>query len=287
MKLMQMDESFLNRGVNEGFSGGEKKRNEILQMAVLEPKLAHARRDRLGPRHRRAAGRRRTASTACARRTRAIVLVTHYQRLLDYIEPDFVHVLSDGRILRTGGQVARARARAARLRLGASRRRAPHERRPAPPAVAALPRRVRSACARRWRGATRPARAPRIARASPSSAFRRRARKPGSTRACAASKRAGSRRCGRDQPRTPTPCRRRCRRTASCCVNGAASQPLPPAWPGFDVAVAPARGGRRRTAATAGRAAAPNASPRSMPRSTQARCCCRWPRGGRATTSCS
>jgi len=101
MKLMQMDESFLNRSVNVGFSGGEKKRNEILQMAILEPALAvldetdsgldidalrvvaHGVNTLRGP-------------------ERAIVLITHYQRLLDYIEPDFVHVLSGGKIVKSG-----------------------------------------------------------------------------------------------------------------------------------------------------------------------------------------
>jgi Fe-S cluster assembly ATP-binding protein len=101
MKLMQMDESFLNRGVNEGFSGGEKKRNEILQMAVLEPKLALLDETDSGL---DIDALRVVANGVNGLRApgRAIVLVTHYQRLLDYIEPDFVHVLSDGRILRTG-----------------------------------------------------------------------------------------------------------------------------------------------------------------------------------------
>jgi Fe-S cluster assembly ATP-binding protein len=101
MKLMQMDESFLNRGVNEGFSGGEKKRNEILQMAVLEPKLALLDETDSGL---DIDALRVVAAGVNAQRSpeRAIVLVTHYQRLLDYIEPDYVHVLSDGRILRTG-----------------------------------------------------------------------------------------------------------------------------------------------------------------------------------------
>jgi Fe-S cluster assembly ATP-binding protein len=101
MKLMQMDESFLNRGVNEGFSGGEKKRNEILQMAVLEPKLALLDETDSGL---DIDALRVVAQGVNSLRSpvRAIVMVTHYQRLLDYIEPDFVHVLSDGRILRTG-----------------------------------------------------------------------------------------------------------------------------------------------------------------------------------------
>jgi Fe-S cluster assembly ATP-binding protein len=101
MKLMQMDESFLNRGVNEGFSGGEKKRNEILQMAVLEPKLALLDETDSGL---DIDALRVVANGVNSLRSpdRAVVMVTHYQRLLDYIEPDFVHVLSDGRILRTG-----------------------------------------------------------------------------------------------------------------------------------------------------------------------------------------
>jgi Fe-S cluster assembly ATP-binding protein len=101
MKLMQMDESFLNRGVNEGFSGGEKKRNEILQMAVLEPKLALLDETDSGL---DIDALRVVASGVNSLRSpeRAIVLVTHYQRLLDYIEPDVVHVLSGGRILKSG-----------------------------------------------------------------------------------------------------------------------------------------------------------------------------------------
>jgi Fe-S cluster assembly ATP-binding protein len=101
MQLMQMDESFLNRGVNEGFSGGEKKRNEILQMAVLEPKLALLDETDSGL---DIDALRVVANGVNSLRgsDRAIVLVTHYQRLLDYIEPDFVHVLYDGRILRSG-----------------------------------------------------------------------------------------------------------------------------------------------------------------------------------------
>ncbi len=101
MKLMHMDESFLNRGVNEGFSGGEKKRNEILQMAVLEPKLAVLDETDSGldiDALKIVAG----GVNSLRHPDRSIVLVTHYQRLLDYIEPDFVHVLSAGRIVRTG-----------------------------------------------------------------------------------------------------------------------------------------------------------------------------------------
>ena len=101
MQLMQMDESFLSRGVNEGFSGGEKKRNEILQMAVLEPTLALLDETDSGL---DIDALRVVANGVNSLRApdRAVVLVTHYQRLLDYIEPDVVHVLSDGRILRSG-----------------------------------------------------------------------------------------------------------------------------------------------------------------------------------------
>ena len=101
MQLMKMDESFLSRGVNEGFSGGEKKRNEILQMAVLEPRLALLDETDSGL---DIDALRVVANGVNGMRdpSRAIVMVTHYQRLLDYIEPDFVHVLSEGRILRTG-----------------------------------------------------------------------------------------------------------------------------------------------------------------------------------------
>jgi Fe-S cluster assembly ATP-binding protein len=101
MKLLDMDPALLNRGVNEGFSGGEKKRNEILQMAVLEPRLAIL--DETD------SGLDIDALKAVAKGVnslrdpqRSIVLITHYQRLLDYVEPDFVHVLSGGRIVRSG-----------------------------------------------------------------------------------------------------------------------------------------------------------------------------------------
>jgi len=101
MKLMHMDESFLNRGVNEGFSGGEKKRNEILQMAVLEPTLSLLDETDSGL---DIDALRVVANgvNGLRRADRAIVMVTHYQRLLDYIEPDRVHVLSGGRILKSG-----------------------------------------------------------------------------------------------------------------------------------------------------------------------------------------
>ena len=102
MKLMRMDESFLSRGVNEGFSGGEKKRNEILQMLVLEPKLAVL--DETDSGLDIDALKVVAAGIASLRSPdRAIVLVTHYQRLLDHIAPNRVHVLGRGRILRSGG----------------------------------------------------------------------------------------------------------------------------------------------------------------------------------------
>lgn len=101
MALLGMDPKFLNRGVNEGFSGGEKKRNEILQMAMLEPDLAILDETDSGL---DIDALKAVAHGVNALRSpdRAIVLVTHYQRLLDYVEPDVVHVLSSGRILRSG-----------------------------------------------------------------------------------------------------------------------------------------------------------------------------------------
>ena len=102
MRLMQMDESFLSRGVNEGFSGGEKKRNEILQMLVLEPKLTLLDETDSGL---DIDALKVVANGVNSLRSpdRAVVLVTHYQRLLDYIKPDVVHVLADGRIVKSGG----------------------------------------------------------------------------------------------------------------------------------------------------------------------------------------
>jgi Fe-S cluster assembly ATP-binding protein len=102
MKLMQMDEAFLSRGVNEGFSGGEKKRNEILQMLVLEPALALLDETDSGLDIDALKVVAQGVNTLRAP-DRAIVLVTHYQRLLDHIRPDRVHVLARGRILRSGG----------------------------------------------------------------------------------------------------------------------------------------------------------------------------------------
>jgi len=100
-KLVELDDSFLSRSVNEGFSGGEKKRNEIFQMAVLEPDLALLDETDSGldiDALRIVAGGVNKLRSS----DRAIVMITHYQRLLDYIEPDFVHVLADGKIQKTG-----------------------------------------------------------------------------------------------------------------------------------------------------------------------------------------
>jgi Fe-S cluster assembly ATP-binding protein len=102
-KIVEMDASFMSRSVNEGFSGGEKKRNEILQMAVLEPRLAILDETDSGldiDALRVVAGGVNYLHNA----ENAVILVTHYQRLLNYIVPDYVHVLSDGRIAREGGK---------------------------------------------------------------------------------------------------------------------------------------------------------------------------------------
>ena len=99
--LLELDEALLKRSVNEGFSGGEKKRNEIVQMAVLEPKLAILDETDSGL----DIDALRTVSkgvNALRSPDRATIVVTHYQRLLDYIVPDYVHVLHEGRIIRTG-----------------------------------------------------------------------------------------------------------------------------------------------------------------------------------------
>ena len=103
IRLLEMDETLMNRPVNEGFSGGEKKRNEMFQMAVLEPKLAILDETDSGL----DIDALRTVSEGINRlrgQERAIILVTHYQRLLNYVVPDFVHVLADGRIVRSGGK---------------------------------------------------------------------------------------------------------------------------------------------------------------------------------------
>jgi Fe-S cluster assembly ATP-binding protein len=102
-KLVQLDAAFMNRSVNEGFSGGEKKRNEVFQMAVLEPRLAILDETDSGldiDALRTVAG----GVNALRSPERGMVLITHYQRLLDYIVPDQVHVMAAGRIIRSGGR---------------------------------------------------------------------------------------------------------------------------------------------------------------------------------------
>lgn len=103
MALLKMDQSFMNRAVNEGFSGGEKKRNEIFQMAVMDPKLALMDETDSGldiDALKVVAG----GANSLRGPDRAILMVTHYQRLLNYIEPDYVHVMLDGRIVKSGGK---------------------------------------------------------------------------------------------------------------------------------------------------------------------------------------
>ncbi len=102
LKLLEMDEKLMNRSVNEGFSGGEKKRNEILQLAMLEPKLAILDETDSGL---DIDALRIVAQGVNSMRSkdRAFLVITHYQRLLDYIATDFVHVLVDGKIARSGG----------------------------------------------------------------------------------------------------------------------------------------------------------------------------------------
>jgi Fe-S cluster assembly ATP-binding protein len=102
LKLLEMDEKLMNRSLNEGFSGGEKKRNEVLQMSVLQPKLAVLDETDSGL---DIDALRIVAHGVNAMRSpeRAMLVVTHYQRLLNYIRPDFVHVLVNGRIVRSGG----------------------------------------------------------------------------------------------------------------------------------------------------------------------------------------
>ena len=102
MKLVQMNEDLLNRSVNEGFSGGEKKRNEIFQMAILEPKLAILDETDSGL-DIDALKIVAEGVNSLRNENRAFILVTHYQRLLNYIKPDHVHVLNKGKIIRSGG----------------------------------------------------------------------------------------------------------------------------------------------------------------------------------------
>jgi len=101
--MVNLDPSFLKRGVNEGFSGGEKKRNEIMQMLMLEPKLALLDETDSGL-DIDALQTVANGVNALKHRDRSVVLVTHYQRLLNFIVPDYVHVLANGRIVKSGGQ---------------------------------------------------------------------------------------------------------------------------------------------------------------------------------------
>lgn len=103
MELLEMDKSFLSRSLNEGFSGGEKKRNEIFQMALMQPKLAILDETDSGL---DIDALRIVANGVNRLRSKdnAIILITHYQRLLEYIQPDFVHVLYRGRIVKSGGK---------------------------------------------------------------------------------------------------------------------------------------------------------------------------------------
>jgi Fe-S cluster assembly ATP-binding protein len=105
-RLVDLDTDFLKRGVNEGFSGGEKKRNEIMQMLMLEPKLCLLDETDSGldidALKVVADGINQLRSPE-----RSFILITHYQRLLDYVQPDFVHVLADGKIVKSGGRVRR------------------------------------------------------------------------------------------------------------------------------------------------------------------------------------
>ncbi|MHC4416606.1 MAG: Fe-S cluster assembly ATPase SufC [Planctomycetota bacterium] len=103
MKLVEMDERLLNRAINEGFSGGEKKRGEVFQMAVLEPRLAIMDETDSGLDIDALKIVAKGVNTLRGR-DRSIVIVTHYQRLLNYVVPDYVHVLLDGRIVRSGGK---------------------------------------------------------------------------------------------------------------------------------------------------------------------------------------
>jgi Fe-S cluster assembly ATP-binding protein len=101
IKIVDMDQSLLNRPINEGFSGGEKKRNEVFQMALLDPKLAILDETDSGldiDALKVVAG----GVNALRGKDRSMIVITHYQRLLDYIVPDYVHVLSDGRIVKSG-----------------------------------------------------------------------------------------------------------------------------------------------------------------------------------------
>ena len=102
-QALKIDQEMLRRPLNVGFSGGEKKRFEVLQMALLAPRIGVLDETDFGPRHRRAQDRRRGRQRASRSEAAPFVMITHYQRLLDYIKPDVVHVMSKGRIVATGG----------------------------------------------------------------------------------------------------------------------------------------------------------------------------------------
>ncbi len=112
MKRLGIDEAFGARPLNEGFSGGERKRNEVLQLALLQSGGRDPRRDGLRARHRLAGGRRERRQGGPRRRpSLGVLVVTHYTRILDLLEPDGVHVLVDGRIVERGGAELAAQAR--------------------------------------------------------------------------------------------------------------------------------------------------------------------------------
>src|ERR1035441_5963833 len=141
IELMEMESSLLNRAVNTGFSGGEKKRNEIFQMAVLEPRLAILDETDSGL---DIDALKLVAHGVNSLRSpdRSMIVVTHYQRLLDYIVPDFVHVLSDGRIVKSGGkELALELERSGYAALGIEDEEG---------AVRSEERRVRKECRSRW-----------------------------------------------------------------------------------------------------------------------------------------
>jgi Fe-S cluster assembly ATP-binding protein len=102
-ELLEIDRKFLSRSLNEGFSGGEKKRNEIFQMAMLEPKLAILDETDSGL-DIDALGIVANGVNKLKSKDNAVIVITHYQRLLEYIVPDFVHVLYNGRIVKSGGK---------------------------------------------------------------------------------------------------------------------------------------------------------------------------------------
>ena len=116
--MLKMDHTFAGRYLNDGFSGGEKKRAEILQMAALEPRSPFWMRPIPAWISMRCASFPR-ASTPCAAPSLGVLVITHYQRILNYIKPDFVHIMLDGRIVEIGRRRAGAAPRRAWLRLGA------------------------------------------------------------------------------------------------------------------------------------------------------------------------